>query len=101
MIDNASYNRAQVPRERLAKPERRLRVVYLPPYAPNLNLSERLWWFCKMTTLWSRHYPSFVAFREAIRGFFDKLEQWQAELPSLPTSRFHAIKHKTAQLSAV
>jgi hypothetical protein len=30
-----------------------------------------------MTTLWSRHYPSFVAFREAIRGFFDKLEQWQ------------------------
>lgn len=100
VVDNASYNRAQVVREWLARPDRRLRVVYLPPYAPNLNLIERLWWFFKKKTLRNRHYPSFAEFREAIRGFFAKLGQWQAELASLLTSRFHVIEPKTARISA-
>ncbi|WP_037301639.1 transposase, partial [Rubritepida flocculans] len=101
ILDNASYNRAKVVRKWLAKPERRLRVVYLPPYAPNLNLIEGLWWFFKKKTLWNRHYPSFAEFREAIRGFFARLGQWQAELASLLTSRFHLIEPRTAQVSAV
>jgi hypothetical protein len=47
IADNATYNRAAVVRERLTRDGCRERVVYLPPYAPNLNLIERLWWFFK------------------------------------------------------
>lgn len=100
IADNATYNRAAVVREWLARPGCRVRVVYLPPYAPNLNLIERLWWFFKKKTLWNTHYPSLADFRAAIRGFFANLSQWNAELASLLTNRFHLIGHNPTQISA-
>lgn len=100
IADNATYNRAAVVREWLARPGCRVRVVYLPPYAPNLNLIERLWWFFKKKTLWNTHHPTLADFRDAIRGFFTNLGKWEAELTSLLTNRFHLIGHKTPQISA-
>jgi transposase len=100
IADNATYNRAAVVREWLARPGCRVRVVYLPPYAPNLNLIERLWWFFKKKALWNTHYRTLADFRAAIRAFFDNLSQWTAELASLLTNRFHLIGHKTPQISA-
>lgn len=77
-----------------------MRLVYLPPYAPNLNLIERLWWFFKKKTLWNTHYPSIADFRAAIRGFFDNLGQWNTELAALITKRFHLIGHNPTQISS-
>ncbi|MGH7042752.1 MAG: transposase [Acetobacteraceae bacterium] len=48
-------------------------MVFLPPYAPNLNLIERLWWFLKKTALWNEHYPTFADFKAAIDGCFREL----------------------------
>jgi transposase len=101
IADNATYNRAAVVREWLARDGCRVRVVYLPPYAPNLNLIERLWWFFKKKTLWNAHYPSLADFRAAIRAFFANLGQWKTELASLLTNRFHLIGHKPTQVSTV
>lgn len=101
IADNATYNRAAVVREWLARPGCRVRVVYLPPYAPNLNLIERLWWFFKKKALWNTHYPSFAEFRGAVRSFFANLGHWKAELNSLLTNRFHLIGHNPTQISAV
>jgi len=42
VLDNATYNRAAAVREWLAVPGCKLRLFYLPLYAPNLNLIERL-----------------------------------------------------------
>lgn len=100
IADNATCNRAAVVREWLARPGCRVRVVYLPPYAPNLNLIERLWGFFKKKTLWNTHYPSLADFRAAIRAFFASLGQWNAELTSLLTNRFHLIGHNPTQISA-
>jgi len=100
IADNATYNRATVVREWLARPRCRVRIVYLPPYAPNLNLIERLWWFFKKKALWNTHYPSLADFRAAIRGFFANLGQWKAELASLLTNRFHLIDSKPTQISS-
>jgi transposase len=55
VLDNATCNRAALARARLARPDCRVRVVYLPPYAPNLNLIERLWWLFNKKTLWNTH----------------------------------------------
>lgn len=100
IADNATYNRAAVVREWLARADCRVRIVYLPPYAPNLNLIERLWWFFKKKALWNTHYPSLADFRAAVRGFFANLAQWKSELASLLTNRFHLIAHKPAQISS-
>lgn len=94
VLDNATYNRAAVVRDWLAQPGCRVRAVYLPPYAPNLNPIERLWRFFKQQTLWNTHYPTFAAFRAAIRGFFADLAPWREQLTSLLTARFHLIGHK-------
>jgi len=40
--------------------------VYLPPYSPNLNLIERLWKFVKKQCLYSKYYPQFDLFKQAI-----------------------------------
>jgi transposase len=100
VLDNATYNRAALVREWLGRPGCRVRLVYLPPYAPNLNLIERLWWFFKKKALWNTHYPTLADFRTAIRGFFANLGNWKDELASLLTNRFHLVGSKPTQIPA-
>lgn len=100
VLDNATYNRAAVVREWLAAPGCRVRLAYLPPYAPNLNLIERLWWFFKKKTLWNTHYPTLADFKAAIRAFFADLQRWEAELAALLTNRFHLIGAERTQIPA-
>lgn len=100
IADNATCNRAAVVRERLARPGCRVRVAHLPPYAPNLNLIERLWRFFKKKTLWNSHCQTLADLRGAIRGCFDNLGQWKPELASLLSNRCHLIGHKPARISA-
>ena len=85
VVDNATYNRAASVREWLAAEGCRIKLLYLPPYAPNLNLIERLWWFFKKKTLWNTHYAT-------LGHFFSNQAQWKAELASLITNRFHFIE---------
>jgi transposase len=100
VLDNATSNRAAVVREWLDTPGCRIRLVYLPPYAPNLNLIERLWWFFKKKALCNIHHPTLAEFKAAIRGFFGDLRPWKAELASLITRRFHLIGAQQTQISA-
>lgn len=99
VVDNATYNRATAVRDWLAREGCRTRLHYLPPYAPNLNLIERLWWFFKKKTLWNTYYPTFAAFRAAIHHFFDNIAERQAELVSLITDKFHLIGEPNTQIS--
>jgi len=41
-------------------------AIALPAYSPNLNLIERLWKFVKKTCLYSKYYPHFADFKQAI-----------------------------------
>ncbi len=100
ILDNATYNRAAELRAWLAKDGCKIRLVYLPPYAPNLNLIERLWWFFKKKTLWNTHYPTFAAFRAAIDSFFDNLHHHATEIASLITGKFHLIGNNKTQIPA-
>jgi len=91
VLDNASYNRSAAVKEYLATERCRIRLVFLPPYAPNLNLIERLWWFLKKTTLWNEYYPTFAGFKAAIDGFFRNLNNCREQLTSLITDHFRFI----------
>ena len=100
VLDNASYNRSQALKAWLARAGCRIQLVYLPPYAPNLNLIERLWLLLKKTTLWNEHYTTFAAFKAAISGFLDNLANRKDQLISLITSRFRFIGAPTNQIPA-
>jgi len=89
-LDNAGYNRAHDVQE-LAQ-EFNLTLRYLPPYAPNLNLIERLWKFFKKKIMKNKYYPSFQSFYQAIDNFFKNFSDYEKELRSLLTLKFQIIK---------
>ena len=43
-----------------------IHLLFLPPYSPNLNISERLWKFTKKETLNAYYYDSPTLFHQAI-----------------------------------
>ena len=43
ILDNARYHHAKILQPWLESPERRVKLHFLPPYAPHLNPIERLW----------------------------------------------------------
>ena len=91
VLDNASYNRSAAVKAYVSSEGCRVRLVFLPPYSPNLNLIERLWWFLKKIALWNEYYPTFADFKAAIDGFFRDLGNCREQLTSLITDHFRFI----------
>jgi transposase len=91
VLDNASYNRSAAAKAYLAEEGCRIQLVFLPPYSPNLNLIERVWWFLKKIALWNEYYPTFAGFTAAIDGFFRNLGNCREQLTSLITDHFRFI----------
>jgi transposase len=86
ICDNARYYRSKAVQEYLKTS--RIKLVFLPPYAPNLNLIERLWKFFKKNTLYNRYYETFDEFRSACEEFFRNPRKHHRELRSLLTENF-------------
>jgi transposase len=89
ILDNARYNRSKELREWLETS--RIKLVYLPPYAPNLNLIERFWGFLKKNVIWNRYYPTFAEFKDAIEKFLQNIGSYRDDLQTLLSHRFHLI----------
>jgi transposase len=89
ILDNAGYYRSVLVREYVENSK--IELLFLPPYAPNLNLIERLWKFFKKKVLANRYYESFLEFREACETFFKKISCFKSELKSLLTDNFQII----------
>jgi transposase len=86
ICDNARYYHSRAVQAYLENS--RIKLVPLPPYAPNLNLIERLWKFFKKKVLYNRYYESFDTFRKACEEFFSNPQQYQTELRLLLTENF-------------
>lgn len=86
ICDNAAYYRSKAVQEYLK--DSRIKLVFLPPYAPNLNLIERLWKFFKKQVLYNRYHESYGSFRKACEDFFSNPGQYHGELRSLLTENF-------------
>lgn len=84
-VDNARYFHARLVKAYLRG--KRVRLVFLPAYSPNLNLIERLWKFCKKKVL-SVYYAQFEPFTKAIDAFFDNLDRYRSELGTLMIDHF-------------
>lgn len=93
ILDNAPVNRGCDVKAWLARPERRIKVMYLPPYAPNLNPIERLWKVMHEHVTHNRYYPTFRAFAEAVMRFFKATlpRNWKS-VRDIVNDNFHIIK---------
>ena len=89
-IDNARYFKKLEKDDLIA--DRRIEIIWLPTYAPNLNLIERLWRFMKKKVLKNRFYGTAKGFREKVEEFFDKINDYKTELETLLTCNFGVIK---------
>lgn len=91
VVDNAKYNVSNEIRQWFARAGCRVTPIYLPSYAPNLNMIERFWRFMKRKVLHNKYYPKFADFRAAFNEFFANIGGWKAELDRLLTPNFHFI----------
>lgn len=89
ICDNARYYRSKVVTEYLR--DSKIELIFLPPYAPNLNLIERYWRFFKKEILYGKYYETFALFKRACDEFFAASERYKKELSSLLTDNFQII----------
>jgi len=89
ILDNAPYNRAKKVRK-LAK-QLEIRLLYLPPYSPNLNPIERLWKFMKKKVMANHYYEDLETFRAEVMEFFRTIRKHRDELSSLLTDNFRVV----------
>lgn len=92
ICDNARYYRSKLVKEHLENSS--IELMFLPPYAPNLNLIERYWKYFKKTILYNHYYENFKDFKKACEKFFDNPEEHLTSLQSLLTENFQIIDAK-------
>jgi len=91
VLDNARYYRSQLVKAFIVL-HPRIKLLFLPPYSPNLNVIERLWRFFKKKTLYNIYYEQFSHFRRSCLKFFKNLEIYHEELRTLMTDNFQVIQ---------
>jgi transposase len=69
VVDNARYYRNAAVAAWLADPDRRVQLVFLPPYSPNLNLIERLWRYLHKYVIGVTRREKFSEFEADVRFF--------------------------------
>ncbi len=91
---NARQHHAKAPRPFLERPDCRVRLHFLPPYAPHLNPIERLWGVMHRHVTHNRFHADLRQFTEAIFRFFDETlpREWEAIAESV-TDSFRVITH--------
>ena len=78
VLDNASYHRAK--RVKKLAEENNILLKFLPAYAPNLNLIERLWRLLRKQVLENNYFHLKEHWVEACENFF---LDWDKHLPKI------------------
>jgi len=90
IVDNASYHHSKEVNNWLLH-HKRFRLLFLPPYSPNLNLIERLWKFFHQKVTWNHYFKTFEEFKNTTLNFFKNLNLYQKELSTLLTDNFQLL----------
>jgi len=87
IVDNARYYHSRLLKKYVKGTK--IKLIFLPPYSPNLNLIERYWKFFKKKVLNNRYYETFEEFKHACESFFRKRKKYLPELQTLLAENFH------------
>lgn len=93
VLDRAPVHRGEAVRTWLERPQCRIRLHFLPAYAPNLNAIERLWKLMHEHVTHNRYHASFRAFADAVMGFFKTTlpANWQSFRDTV-NDNFHIVR---------
>jgi transposase len=100
-LDNARYHHAKLVREWLARPGRRIKLHFIPPYYPHLNPIERLWAVMHKNVTHNKCYATCGQFADATLDFLrDKVpKNWKCFRDSV-TDNFRVISQKDFRVVA-
>ena len=97
ILDNAGYQRSkwvQRSAELMG-----VRLVFLPPYSPNLNLIERLWKFLRKKVVSNKYYDTFDDFWYSVDDFLSNVHvKYFDELKQLLTFNFEILDGESANV---
>src|SRR5258708_6049234 len=89
ILDNASYYHAKVVTNYVKR--KRIKLIFLPSYSPNLNLIERLWRFFHIKVTNNQYFETFDEFKYETLKFFRNLKKYKPELDTLLTDNFQLL----------
>jgi len=87
ILDNAKSHHSKKVKAWLAW-NKKMELVFLPPYSPNLNPIERLWKFMNKKVINNCYFQDFPDFKGRITTFFRRIRLQWAELQTLLTDSF-------------
>jgi transposase len=91
ICDNARYYRCNLVKEYLTD-NPRIKILFLPPYSPNLNIIERLWKFFRKQMLYNKYHENIFSFRQQAFSFFETIStNHKLELSTLLIDNFQII----------
>jgi transposase len=93
ILDNAKYFKAEITSTWL-EDHPRLKIHFLPSYAPNLNLIERFWRFVKEHLVKNTYYEKYKTFRAKVFQFLNHIDEYTDELKTLMVEKFEIVKVK-------
>lgn len=91
IIDNATYYKNKDVQAYLKQSGCRIKLIFLPPYSPNLNFIERLWKFMKKYVIGVKYREKFKEFEQDIHYFFDHIEHYEDRLRQFIGTELHLI----------
>ena len=90
ICDNAGYHRAKKVKEYLQN--KKIELIFLPPYSPNLNPIERLWKFMHRIVSNNKFYENFEQFNKSLDDFFINITKYKDQLATLINDNFQTVK---------
>ena len=92
VLDNARYQKCELVLQHAARLG--IELLFLPSYSPHLNLIERLWRFVRKECLYSKYYPKFDGFKQALtEGIQNAHTKHRDELETLLAWNFQSFEN--------
>jgi transposase len=83
VLDNARFHHAKMNVDFIKSIKRRLELLFLPPYSPDLNPIERFWKLTRRNVTHNRYFESLYEERFDLKRFFNKWRYPNNKLTSL------------------
>jgi len=90
ILDNAKYFHATKVSNWIDE-HKKINIVFLPSYAPNLNLIERFWRFAKEKLVNNKYYKKYKTFRAKAFQFLNHADDYADEFKTLMVEKFQII----------
>jgi putative transposase len=74
VVDNVRYHHAKRLKPILEKYKHKLELLYLPPYSPDLNPIERVWWYMRKSISHNRYLETMDLRIEKFNSFIKSFE---------------------------